>query len=133
MFLKMEGIGEINFIYSILHVIEWRGEPFLKLIVLDHLKGDAVTPRFPAILLNRTSHLASDYKLPSTGTHHIQFTCNAEYEVVLKLAYRRIDVKMMLSVGIIACHRADFFDVVAELNTSETCTKHTLLSYDFNV
>ena len=71
MFLKMEGIGEINFIYRILYVIEWWCEPFLKLIVLDRLKGDAVTSGFSAIFLNGATRLASDYKFPSTGTHHI--------------------------------------------------------------
>ena len=47
----------------ILYVIERRGEPFLKLIVLDHLKGDAVTSGFSAIFLNGATRLASDDKL----------------------------------------------------------------------
>ena len=52
MFFKGQGISDLNSGRRIMYVIEWWGEPFLKLIVLDHLKGDAVTSRFSAIFLN---------------------------------------------------------------------------------
>ena len=71
MFFKEPGISGLNLGHMILYVIKWWGEPFLKLIVLDHLKGDAVTSGFSARFLNGATHLASNYKLPSTGTHHV--------------------------------------------------------------